>query len=181
MDAQQFAAHVAAATDQEHTDKPVITAKELSWAEHVAAVKARQHASERESTSAGAVLEILALPESLKMSVGGLQLEVYNLALNTVLEQLAHPFVAGGKLSNEDVALAVMIFANRGFFEALIALNGGPKANHLIRDSVDLKAMLAYLTSDRMAEINPWFRRQFRLVDEANGTPSEGSGEEAGK
>ena len=155
--------------DPESSAKPLITEKELSWAEAGAAAKAKAEFDNRDQQSETLLLEIMALPRHPKQKVGGLDLEVYHLGHNTVLEQLSHPFVIGGKLTNEDVAVAVIVFWQREFIESLIELNGAEKANAMLRASPDVKNLTIYLTHDRMAEINPWFRRQFRLVNEANG------------
>lgn len=182
---EQVAGIVRAAVEsvarKPHDDeRPTITEKEVAWAEAVAAANARKAFCEQEAaTPAATLLEIMALPRCPKQSVGGLELEVYNLAINTVLEQLEHPFVVGGNLTNEDIAVAVIVFAQREFMEALIELYGAAKANAMLRKSADVKAMLIYLTAPIMAQINPWFRRQFGLAMEANGESA--SPEDAGK
>jgi len=156
-------------SDPTQSEKPTITEKEVSWAEAVAAAKARMEHLAKEDADAPTLLQILALPTVPKQTVAGIELEVYNLAHAALMEQLAHPFAVGGPVSNEDVAAAVIIFSSRELLEAMVATAGADKTRQLVREGKDIRRIMVYLTNDKQAEVNAWFRKQFGLARAANG------------
>jgi hypothetical protein len=157
--------------------KPTITEKEVSWHEHVAAVRARIAAQQKSTVGAQATLNILALPRAERVNIAGIELEHYNLAHSEVLEQLKHPIEVGGTVSNADIAVALLVFSQRETVEQLIDSLGAGKAREMVYCKDAQRELFASLTRERLQAFTAWMRGEFNLVQQATGVTSDGGAE----
>lgn len=178
-DQQAFAIAAATALEAKFNGgkpKPVITNKEVSWHEAVAAEQARTKAQAEGPPGAEERLNILALPRAERVNVAGLSLEHYNLAHSIILEQLCHPIEVGGDVKNADIAVALLVFSNRGLVEALLESHGPESARALVYGKECLGELYPALTRERLTAFTSWMKEEFRLVQKAGGGTSDTGG-----
>jgi hypothetical protein len=161
------------------TDKPVITNKEVSWHEAVAAHRARKEHEANAGSEGGMVLSMLAAPRVAKQRIGAFLLEPYSLAHSQLLEELKNPLEVptGEAPTSLDIAAALLVFGEREMLEDWVASYGPEKTRELVYGGPLVRQILGYMTNEAAPEIKRWFEAQFSAIAKASG--QSGAEEEA--
>jgi hypothetical protein len=160
-------------------EKPIITNKEVSWQEAVAAHAARKQYEADKTSQDGAVMTMLAVARVEKQRIGPLMLEPYSLAHSLLLEELENPLEIGGEPTNLDVAAALMVFGEREMLEGWVASYGAAETRRLIYSGPLVRHILAALTNEHAPVIKAWFKAQFSAVSQASGQSDKEAAMEA--
>lgn len=150
-------------------EKPVITNKEVSWQEAVAAHLARKEYEAGQHANEGAVVSMLGMARLEKVRVGPFMLEPYSLAHSLLLEELQNPLEIGGEPTNKDIAAALAVFGERDMLEGWVASYGAEKTRELLYAGPLVRQILAALTNEVAPQIRAWFQAQFGAVAAASG------------
>jgi hypothetical protein len=163
------------------SDKPKITAKEVSWQEAVAAHRARKDYEATKGTEDGLVMTMLAVARVEKQRIGPLVLEPYSLAHSLLLEELRNPLETGGEEpTNLDIAAALLVFGEREMLEQWVASYGAEATRKLVYEGPLVRQILGVLTNEYAPQIRAWFASQFGAVAAATGeTAAEAEAEAA--
>jgi hypothetical protein len=154
----------------EDEKRPVISEKEVSWFENVAAHVARRRYLESQTEDAAVVLPMLAMARLEKVRVGRFMLEPYSLATSMLLEELKNPLEVGGaEVSNADFGVALLCFGERELLEDMVATHGAEKARELVYASPNLRGILAGLNAETIGQVKAYLQKQFTSVRLASG------------
>lgn len=163
------------------SDKPVITNKEVSWFEAVAAHKARKDFEAKAGGEGEMVLSMLAAPRVAKQRIGPFMLEPYALAHSVLLEELKNPLEVptGEAPTSLDIAAALLVFGEREMLEDWVASYGPEKTRELVYTGPVVRQILGYMTNQAAPEIKRWFDAQFGAIAKAAGQTAADEAAEA--